>query len=202
MKSTFALIALIGAVSAGPRNSVRHGGKLADDPKFLSYCSKYNKNVSDTRSFERRQRRYHINDTTIADYNRQHAHDTDPNVLVLGHNFTSDMEPEEYRQLLGRRGPENNSTGVVEDRPWVDGGATRRGRGLARELQIDRATTVDHYADGYIHATKDQGSCGSCWSFAAVTSLEGTIAKKYNTTPVRLSEQSLVDCTLTTNNQN
>ena len=161
---------------------------MADDPKFLSYCSKYNKNVSDTRTFERKQRRYHINDTTIADWNRQHAHDPDPDVLVLGHNFTSDMEPEEYRQLLGRRGPDNNSTGVVEDRPWRDGGATRRGRGLARELSIDRATTVDHFADGYVGAVKDQGSCGSCWSFAAVTSLEGTIAKRDNTTPVRLSE--------------
>ena len=130
MKSTFALIALIGAVSAGPRSSVRHGGKLADDPKFLSYCSKYNKNVSDTRTFERKQRRYHMNDTVIADWNRQHAHSTDPNTLVLGHNFTSDMEPEEYQKLLGRVGPEHNNS-LIEDRPWRDGGANyRRGRGL------------------------------------------------------------------------
>jgi len=190
MKSTFALIALIGAVSAGPLGTSqdnRHGGKLADDPKFLSYCSKYNKNVSDTRTFERKQRRYHINDTVIADWNRQHAHDTNPNTLVLGHNFTSDMEPEEYQQLLGRRGPENNNS-LIEDRPWVDGGEYRRGRGLQNVQDIDHATTIDHYKDGFIHDTKDQGSCGSCWSFAAVTSLEGTIAKKYGRAPVRLSE--------------
>ena len=157
MKSTFALIAMIGAVSAGPLGTVRdsrRGGKLADDPKFLSYCSKYNKNVSDSRTFERRQRRYHLNDTIIADYNRQHAHDTDPDKLVLGHNFTSDMEPEEYQKMLGRRGPESNNS-LIEDRPWRDGGAEyRRGRGLQTHT-IDSATTVDHYKDGFILDTKD-----------------------------------------------
>ena len=179
MKSTFALIALIGAVYAGPLGTVRdqrRGGKLAEDPKFLSYCSKYNKNMSDTRSFERRQRRYHLNDTIIADYNRKHAHDTDPDKLVLAHNFTSDFEPEEYQKLLGRRGPEPNNS-LIEDRPWRDGGAEyRRSRGLQAQIIVP-ATTVDHYKDGFIHATKDQGGCGSCWSFAAVTSFEGTIAK-------------------------
>ena len=55
---------------------------------------------------------------------------------------------------------------------------------------------------------KDQGNCGSCWSFAALTALEGTRAKKHHEatgekiTPVRLSEQQVVDCTLTTNPAN
>ena len=53
-----------------------------------------------------------------------------------------------------------------------------------------------------MHPVKDQGNCGSCWSFAANTALEGSIAKKNGTTPVRISEQQLVDCTLTTNPQN
>jgi hypothetical protein len=36
MKLTFALVALIGAVTAGPNlNGTRYGGKLGDDPKFL-----------------------------------------------------------------------------------------------------------------------------------------------------------------------
>jgi cathepsin L len=50
---------------------------------------------------------------------------------------------------------------------------------------------------------KDQGNCGSCWSFAAMTALEGTRAKKKEIKPpVRLSEQQVVDCTLTTNPDN
>ena len=49
---------------------------------------------------------------------------------------------------------------------------------------------------------KDQGNCGSCWSFAALTAMEGTRAKKKDIAPVRLSEQQVVDCTLTTNPDN
>jgi len=45
----------------------------------------------------------------------------------------------------------------------------------------------------YLNPVLDQGSCGSCWAFAAVTALEGAYAIKtrllYN-----LSEQQLVDC--------
>lgn len=45
----------------------------------------------------------------------------------------------------------------------------------------------------YLNPVLDQGSCGSCWAFAATTALEGAYAVKtgllYN-----LSEQQLVDC--------
>jgi len=67
---------------------------------------------------------------------------------------------------------------------------------------IDVATNVDHFADGWMHSVKDQGGCGSCWAFAANTALEGTLAKKTESPPVRISEQQLVDCTLTTNPDN
>jgi hypothetical protein len=119
MKSTFALLALIGAVSAGPLGSERNqrnSGKLGDDPKFLQFCSKYNKNMTDSRSFSIKQRRYHLNDTIISDFNRKHEHDTDPNTLVLGHNWTSDLEPEDYMKMLGRRGAEpNNGNNTLRD---------------------------------------------------------------------------------------
>ena len=65
-----------------------------------------------------------------------------------------------------------------------------------------RAVDVDWAYDGKMGDVKDQGSCGSCWAFAATTALEGTIAIKQNTAPVRLSEQQIVDCTLTTNPEN
>ena len=45
---------------------------------------------------------------------------------------------------------------------------------------------------------KNQGGCGSCWAFAALTTLEGTIAKKSNKAPVHMSEQEGVDCTTNT----
>ena len=54
---------------------------------------------------------------------------------------------------------------------------------------------INHTADGRMHPVKDQGSCGSCWAFGAMTALEGALAVKDDTTnPRRLSEQEGVDC--------
>lgn len=41
---------------------------------------------------------------------------------------------------------------------------------------------------------KDQGKCGSCWTFSASGALESHWALAYNTSPPLLSEQNLVDC--------
>jgi len=61
--------------------------------------------------------------------------------------------------------------------------------GLGRTL----ATTVDHTP--YMPPVKDQGNCGSCWAFAAVSAIEGTIGARDGVAPPRLSEQQSVDCT-------
>ena len=78
-----------------------------------------------------------------------------------------------------------------------------RNRNQARGgLGIAVATTLDLAADGFMYPVKNQGGCGSCWAFAANSALEGTIAIKNGSTPVRLSEQHLVDCTLRRNDYN
>ena len=62
---------------------------------------------------------------------------------------------------------------------------------------MEVAKNVDHFNDGYMHSVKNQGGCGSCWAFASNSAIEGTMGAKTNSKPERLSEQQLVDCTLT-----
>ena len=47
---------------------------------------------------------------------------------------------------------------------------------------------------GKVGPVKNQGSCGSCWSFSALTTQEAMQSIQTGASPVRLSEQEGVDC--------
>jgi len=54
-------------------------------------------------------------------------------------------------------------------------------------------TSIDWSANGAVTGVKDQGQCGSCWSFSTTGALEGAYKIKYNSL-VSFSEQHFVDC--------
>jgi len=94
-------------------------------------------------------------------------------------NQFSDLTQEEFSTYLGDSGkPE------AEETEHSTEGALK---------QKMPTVPIDWRTKGVIGAVKDQGKCGSCWSFSTVGPIEEHYAIKYNKSII-LAEQQLVDC--------
>ena len=123
--STYAAAQWIGGEVINPTVSQQ-------DYAFLQFVSTYNKDTKDAATFIKKKNRFCKSDEIIQQHNlktKQTLGD-DPDALVLGHNWTSDLEPEEYQQLLGLNVPAN--AGHIQDngRMLVDDRYDSQGRRL------------------------------------------------------------------------
>jgi len=136
--------------------------------EYINYLAQFNKEVSNADDFNFRHAIFQAVNAYITSHNNTESS------YKLGHNQFSDWTHEEYRSLLGLREglqQENvvvfNADGLPESVNWVEAGA--------------------------VTGVKNQGSCGSCWSFSTTGAMEGA---HYVATGELLSfsEQQLVDC--------
>lgn len=140
--------------------------------QFLDYCAKYGYSYKTKKEFDMRFTLYKNKDTAIKKENSNKG-----NSFKLDHNRLSVFTDDEYKVLLGHRPKLRKDHGPVD-------------------LKAPLPASVDWRTKGIVNAVKNQGQCGSCWSFAATSAIESAHAQKSGTL-YSLSEQQIVDCDTT-----
>jgi len=118
-----------------------------------------------------------------ASLERIQKHNEDPSLSwQRGLNQFSDMSDQEFNQVVLMSPQDCSATAPLK---------TRAARPEAQDLPAH----MDWRAKGVISEVKNQGHCGSCWTFATTGCLEAHLAIKYDSWRApRVSEQQLVDC--------
>jgi len=147
------------------------------DADWNAWKAQFGKNYLSAQEDARRQAIFNANAAYI---NRHNARNDV--TYTLGMNQFGDLTNAEYQKMYLR--PYNG---------------TRNGETFVQGNEMD-PTSVDWRTQGYVTPIKDQGQCGSCWSFSATGSIEGA-HKKATGNLVSFSEQNLVDCSTAEGNQ-
>jgi len=156
------------------------------DYTFEKYIKEFNKEYP-VEEYETRKQLFETRLTAIR------AHNSNPTFTWKeGVNRLTDRTDQEFRRLLGYD--------MKKKFAYADAVAQYR-LPAAAELhqtasELDLPSSVDWRNESVITAVKDQGQCGSCWTFGTTESIESFYALKFGAKelPV-LSEQEILDCT-------
>ena len=136
---------------------------------YLRYIAEFGKNHIDIADFNARLVNFAANHNFIEQHNASGAN------WIAGHNQFSDMHHVEYKAMLGYvRGEQDVRNAVMLD-------------------TSANADSVNWVEAGAVTAVKDQGQCGSCWTFSTTGSLEGAHFLATGEL-LSFSESQLVDC--------
>jgi len=155
------------------------------EKEFMNWLAKHGKNYGTKEEY---QFRLNVFAKKMSFIEKFHEENSEGHDLELNH--MADFTHAEYKRLLGF-GVEKKALGG-DGHDFRHHGRHHRGGKHQRNLSTV-ADAVNWVDQGAVTPVKNQGQCGSCWSFSATGSMEGRYQIK-NGSLVSLSEQQLVDC--------
>lgn len=168
--------------------------------EFERFTSRFHKKYTNLVEFEERFLIFHDNVEAIVRHNRMPGQN-----FTLGINQFSDLTADEFKAwyVSGLRLGEEEEETFDSD----DNGADEEHAGDSSRLTAygckpfashgpnggSLPDAVDWRVKGAVTSVKDQGQCGSCWTFSSTGAIEGAMALAKGQLK-DFSEQELVDC--------
>lgn len=172
----FRLCVLVAVLLVAVTNAAIHDRQYYEE-KFFNWIKDFEMTIESGVHFVKALENFIANDDYIETHNAANLS------YKLGHNQFSHMSVDEWREFvhLGLKKKDLRDP----SKPAELHAAPSDVSSLAGE--------VDWVSAGAVTDVKDQGQCGSCWSFSTTGALEGAYYNKYGSLK-SFSEQHLVDC--------
>jgi cathepsin F len=147
-----------------------------EEDQFRQFMKQFNRNYDTAEEYQLRLTNFKTNLRRNEELNKKHPQ------ASFGVNKYADMSQAEFRSTILMPKFDANNTCIFPYHKYAK---------VDKTVKIP--TTFDWTTKGAVTPIKNQGSCGSCWTFSTAENIEGQWFLAGHTL-VSLSEQWIVDC--------